>query len=267
MDLRMHLSVLWRFRFLVIGGLILACVLTLLTIFRVSFHGARPTFSYRQSETWQSREVLFISQNGFPYGWATNPFVVGKNGQPLAPTRFGDPGRYIFLAQTYSQLANGDAVYAEVRKHGPVNGVYVASPVIDKSSPGQSELPLINVDALSTKPKDAVSLAQRASNALIEYLRHQQQAAHIPVNQRISVDVASTARAASLAKSRKYTAPIVLFLVILIATIALAYVLENLRPRVKALPSPATEDRRTPEAPAEAPVRAAVSSFESSRSA
>src|SRR5690242_657260 len=116
MDLRMHLSVLWRFRFLVLGGLILACLLTVLAIFRVGFKGATPTLSYRQSETWQSREVLFISQHGFPYGWATNPFVVGKNGEAVAPTRFGDPGRYIFLAQTYSQLANGDAVYAEVRK-------------------------------------------------------------------------------------------------------------------------------------------------------
>ena len=95
-------------------------------------------------------------------------------------------------------LANSDAVYRQVLKYGPPHGAYIATPVHDKNSPQLSGLPFIYLDAFSTTPKQAVTLARRASKALITYLGREQSTAGIPQSQRVAVQVASTATGATL---------------------------------------------------------------------
>ena len=86
MDLKLHLGVLWRFRWLLVGGLVLASALAFLSVFKVSSSGV----SYRQSETFDAREILFVNQPGFPYGWATQPNAIDKTtGLPIRPTVLG----------------------------------------------------------------------------------------------------------------------------------------------------------------------------------
>jgi hypothetical protein len=256
MDLKLHLGILWRFRWVLVAGVLVAGAVAFLSVFKVSSSG----IAYRQSETFDATETLFINQPGFPYGWATQPNAVDKTtGLPVATNRFSDPSRYVALASTYSRLANSDPVYRRVRAHGPVNGVYTASAVVDNTNPTAPGQPFINMDALSTDRGYAVTLVRQATNAFVSYIDSQQNAAGIPKEQRVQLQIVHVPKGANLAAGRKYTVPIVLFLVLLIASIALAYVLENIRPRVRPLAAPAPLQSNVEEAP----VRAA----ETSRSA
>ena len=68
MDLKLHLGVLWRFKFLIAAGLVLAVVLAVLSVMRVSFQGTTPTLTWRGVEIWTSNETLLVTQSGFPIG-------------------------------------------------------------------------------------------------------------------------------------------------------------------------------------------------------
>ena len=59
MDFRLYARVLWRFRVIVAGGLVLAVLLAALSIVRVSSHG----ISYRRSER-HRRRVEFTDAPG-----------------------------------------------------------------------------------------------------------------------------------------------------------------------------------------------------------
>ena len=62
MDLAQHAAVLWRFRAVVAGGLVLGIVLA---VWRpTSF----PSLTPRGSETWTSESSLLVTQSGFPEG-------------------------------------------------------------------------------------------------------------------------------------------------------------------------------------------------------
>jgi len=77
MSLELDMRVLWRFRVLVLAGLLLAILLAGMAMFKVDFGGGAPKLTYRQSETWQSTARLLITQDGFPEGRTTLPGAGG----------------------------------------------------------------------------------------------------------------------------------------------------------------------------------------------
>ena len=66
MDINLFSRVLWRFRFIVIPGLVLAFVLTALSFLKVDLR--THSVSYRQNEKWVSYANVFVTQHGFPWG-------------------------------------------------------------------------------------------------------------------------------------------------------------------------------------------------------
>ena len=64
MDFGLYVRVLWRFRLLVVLGLILALSLAMLSFVRVGTDGV----TYRQTELWASTTRLLVTQTGFPEG-------------------------------------------------------------------------------------------------------------------------------------------------------------------------------------------------------
>ena len=64
MDLKLFVSVLWRFRLLVAMGILLAVSLAMLSMVRVGTDG----IAYRQTELWSSTTRLGVTQRGFPEG-------------------------------------------------------------------------------------------------------------------------------------------------------------------------------------------------------
>jgi hypothetical protein len=251
MDLRLYLRVIGRFWALVALGVALAVALAFVSFLRLDFHKS-PHVTYRQSETWKGTEVLMLTQRGFPWGRSVYPYVFDrKTGQLIPSTRFADPSRFTSLAVFYAELANSDAVRALVTHGRPLAGTYTAKPVVNRAggdvgaTPITQIVPLIEVDGYARTPGASLSLARRVSDGLRTYLRSSQAAAAIPPEQRIDVQVLSTARTATLARGRRLTIPIIAFLGVLIVTIGLAFVLENLWPRAERQPAPETADQET----------------------
>jgi hypothetical protein len=230
MDLPLYSRVLWRFRVLVIVGLILAAALSFFSYAKVSFAHGSPSISYRTAVVYQSSTTLLVTQNGFPWGRTALPFKVNAKG--VATSDFADPGRFSSLAGFYSRLAESDVIRARASQIAGVPAVLQANPVPD---PGNSNnmLPMISLAGLATSPAAAIRVAEAGSLAFRQYLLQQQDASHTPANQRVVMQVVNQARAASVASPRKKTLPVIVFLGVLIATIAMAFVLENLRPRVR----------------------------------
>lgn len=238
MDLRLYARVLWRFRLICLAGFILALLLATLSVVRVGPHG----LAYRQSELWSSTTRLGVTQQGFPWGrlFAQEPAANGtltpaedgnKHGIPIA-----DPNRFKDLAILYAELATSDPVRRLMRHDGPpIPGQILAEPVVVQDN---QVLPLIDLTAISTTPANAVALAKRGANALATYIKAQQTANKVPSTDRAVVQQILRAKGPKVYRPRSKTMAIVIFLAVMFVTIGLAFLLENLRPRLRELGEP-----------------------------
>jgi hypothetical protein len=216
MDLPVYLRVLKRFRVLVAAGLLLACVLAFLSLARVSPTGV----TWRKAPTYVAFSRLFVTQPGFPWG-------------SLRPPVSADANRFTSLAILYSQLALSDPVHQILLRSGPVNGTVDVAPVLDPAS-NNAALPLISVAGFANTPKQAIALSQRETDALLTYIHQQQSTSAISAKDRVLVQLVTRATDAKVFQARKLTLAVVVFLGVLLATFALAFLLENLRPRMRA---------------------------------
>jgi hypothetical protein len=221
MDLQLYIRVLWRFRLLVLVGLIIALTLGLLSFARISVEGGKPTFSYREPEIWESSALLWVTQQEKPYLRLIEPEA------ELAGADFSG------LAVLYSRLARGDAVQAIMLRDGPVPGALSVNPVPGLARGSAS--PFMEVTALTEDPAQAPLLANRQISALLEFLRSEQAESGIPKPKRVAVKVLRAPLPPVLAEARSLTRPAVVFTTVLIAVLGLVFILENLRPRIRPL--------------------------------
>jgi hypothetical protein len=230
-DLQLYLNVLWRFRVLVIFGLLIASSLAFLSFVKVSFTAGVPDIEYRKAPQWRSDTTLFITQEGFSYGSVAEPYVPAdeKTGIPAIP--LADPDRLALLTALYAQLANGDSVRAVMRREGPVNGTLRFEPIF--SPDGASTLPLLTIEAFATSPSGAVQLSSRAAEAFRTWLVGQQNRAGIFREQRVIVEVLNRASVPTQVVGPGKTVPVVVFLTVMSLVLGLVFILENLRPRVR----------------------------------
>jgi len=228
MDLRLYFRVIWRFRIVVAIGLVFAIFMAVLSFVRIS--PGSPHVSYRQSQDWRSSTVFTLSGPGFAVG-STRGAGGSNSSVQLAA-----------LAAYYAPLALGDDVRRLMLKDGPIRGVIDAQPAVNNLSAFKTPLPILTITADATSQEAAVTLAQRAARAFTTYVVQQQQRFAIPPSQRIQFNVLNAAKKAELVGPRKKTLPIVIFLTIMTAAIGLAFVLENLRPRVRPVSTLEDED-------------------------
>jgi hypothetical protein len=230
MDLNLYFRVLWRFRVIVAAGFVLAIGLAFASFAKVGFADGSLSISHRQQETWQATTRLFVTQQGFPWGIT----VPADSPTPVPPTstspglQFADPTRLAGLAATYAQLINGDLIQRQIQKSAPPGTVLTAAPVTDPAT--NSPLALLDVMSVAPTSAQAARVSRAGADLFRSYIEHQQASAGTPLKQRVLLQVLSTK--AALIEGRKKTLAIVVFLAVLIATIALTFVLENHRPRV-----------------------------------
>jgi hypothetical protein len=215
-DLRLYLRVIWRFRLLVFGGLAVAILLAGISFFRISFAGGTPEIHFRQAQTYQATESLLITTQG---GALYKTSGVG------ATLALGE------LALQYAEVATSDPVLSIARQSGPLRGTITAKPGADQLV-GRTPLPFVEINGLATNAGRAISLARRGSQALQQYVDQQQNLHGVPNAERVVLQVASAATGATVVQGRRKTVPIVVFLTVMIATLGLVFILENLRPRV-----------------------------------
>ena len=232
MDLNTYIRVLWRFRVVTISGFILAVLLGVLSMAKIGFNGG-PTLTYRQQPTYQATTQLLVTQKGFPWGRSILPGVTGATSDQVQPTRsgveFADPNRFASLAVLYAQILNGDLLQARIRKQLP-KGVLLGAQAVT-NSPTNAVLPLVNVIGTAGSQALAERTSKLGASLFQSYITDQQAGAKIDPSQRVLLNVVSTQTL--LVAGRKKTIPIVAFLTVMIGTIGLAFLLENMRPRIQ----------------------------------
>ena len=244
MDLALIGRVLWRFRFLVVFGLIAALALAFLSYVRVRFDDGSPTLFYRGSELWQSDSILLVTQSGFPWGRSVTaePEPVGEDVTVVKPPRFADKERFEALASLYAALATSDDVRDIILETGPIDGALEASPVLAselvtpefRSQLRVNEpLPLVRISGLAKTPQGANALAARAVDAFGTYLEEKQSNSQIPESKRVLVTTLVEPKEAELVEGRSRIYPALIAVGVVALTVGLAFALENLRPRAR----------------------------------
>lgn len=217
MDLKLLGRALWRFKWLVLLGIVAAVGLTFISTFRVDKNGK---LSYRQGEKWASYAQIFVTQQGFPWG-------------ALQPPATTDSGRFVSLALLYSSLADSDPVKQLMAKMGPpIPGQIQAAAVL--TSAGSSDaLPIISIAGIAGTEKQSLALTGRAADALVSYIRSEQAANQIRDNNRVVVQIIKEPGQPTLLAGRSKAVPAMVFLAVLTVVVAMVLVLENLRPRIR----------------------------------
>jgi nucleoid-associated protein YgaU len=223
MDLSLYSRVFWRFRYLVAAGLLLAVCLSFLAFVRV---GGSPKLKYREQEQWSSSTTLLVQPPGFTWGEVSSADLSVVN-------------TYGSLALLYAKLATSDAVKRIVLRHGPIkpakiDATYISQTPADPTGPA---LPLISILATAPSAHLAVSAAARQTAAFVSYLANKQAQNGIAPGKRVRIALIQRAQPAELLKGRSKTLPIVVFLTVMLAVVGLAFMLENLRPRVHVVES------------------------------
>ncbi len=258
MDLSLFGRVLWRFKWIAAIGFTLAVVLAVLAAAKVTFHGYVPSLKYRHPVQYKAMALLLVTQTGFPDGRSTlgdlvpapgsNSGGATKQGQTgttsrggssstttsLVP-RFADPSRFSALAVAYSAWATGDPIRKVMRTQGgPIRGLILANALVDPVSGGTE--PLIQLAGVAPSKEGAVILTNRVIRALQTYLTEQQNANHVPRESRTLISTINRPRDVTVFQGRSTTKPIFILLTVMLATIGVCFILENVKPRVRVVP-------------------------------
>lgn len=234
MNLRLYIRALRRFWLIVAFGLVLAIALAFAAVAKVSYAHGSLSVSYRQQQVWLSTTRLLVTQKGFPWGRlvvpTSTPQSAPTTGEPASPSlQFADPTRLEGLAVLYAQLINGNPIQQEIRSVDARKNVLGATAVTDPTT--GSLLPLIDVVGRGDSRQEAVRVSQAGATLFRSYIADQQASAEIPRNGRVLLQVVSDQ--VNLVAGRKKTLAGVAFLAVMIATVGLILVLENLRPSVR----------------------------------
>jgi hypothetical protein len=236
-DLQLYFRVLWRFRLLAILGFLLASLLAVLAVVRVDTTGGSVKLQYREAEQWVSRSTVLVTERKFPLGRS----VFEETIQPTSTDRpttyapeFAPPSRFTELANIYAELAMSDAVRQLMLRDGPIRGG-IQAVALKATNGSDAPLPMLSIGGLSTTPEEAMRVANRGTSALREYIEAQQRANGIPEQQRVVLTVVNEPQfgRTELLSGRSMTMPLVIFMVAMFGTFGLAFLLENLRPRVR----------------------------------
>jgi hypothetical protein len=184
--------------------------------------------TYRSPEIFQAKELLLVSQTGFPWGRATP--TVGDTSKVDPAGAVAAQNRLTSFAVLYAQLANSDPVRRILLRGGFVKRKDInALPVIQSYSSVGPLLPLIEIDGNAPSKAAAISIARRETAAFLEYLQQQQQTAKIPPSQRVVVQLLNRAETAQIVQGRKKTMSVLVFMVVLLGACMAALIRDNLQ--------------------------------------
>ncbi|HXO08476.1 MAG TPA: hypothetical protein VN880_10605 [Solirubrobacteraceae bacterium] len=215
MDIELFFAVLRRFWKLVLGGLLLAIVLAAVA-------------HMHRSETWQSSaEALITSASAADgQGGATSPADAATN--PVAAAA-GNPVALSGFAPVYVQFANANAVQDRLRD---IPGKVVAGEVTDPSD--GAALPFVALSAVAPTASDAVKLNHEAFTVLQQYITQQQISSGVGARNRTTLQLIQNGDPPVMTGGSSTTISLLVFVAIFGGAIAIAFMLENSRPKTAA---------------------------------
>jgi hypothetical protein len=212
-DLGLYVDVVRRHRRVAIAGLTLTLLAAFFSYFSLSSSG----LAHRTPLTYVSNATLLVTEKGFPYGRASSA------------TDVVDLSRYQYLATLYSNMATSDAVKRLVERHGKLIGgrTYGAAP--GRSTDGTTALPVVVISAFDSSAPGARALAGQVATALRTVLERDQASAGIKPSARVLLTTVGSGSDARIFAPRRPTRPIMIFLLGLMVTFGLVFLIENLR--------------------------------------
>jgi hypothetical protein len=188
MDLPLYFRVLWRFRLLVLPGLLVAIALAVLAYGKVDLaHGLKIT--PRATPVFHDDALLLVTQEGFPWGASRQPYVAGDAAKGLPPVPVGDFSRMSGIALIYSELADSDTVKARVRLKPTKTEKLLTSPYAPAGAPPGTVLPMVALSADAVSPARAAALLNSRIAAFRSYIAAQQVDARLRAGNRVVVQV------------------------------------------------------------------------------
>jgi hypothetical protein len=255
MNLSRHAAVLWRFRRVTAVGVLVGIFLAIFASYRIGSGGLTP----RGSETWTAISSILVTQPGFPEGRVTLPTTqvddavtvegdpaVSKDAKPDDQVEFADPGRLAALGDLYAKFLTSDEILSKVPEH-PSPAQVMASPFAASQS-GQL-LPVVQLTTMATAPKAARDLNLHTFEALKTFITNRQEANDIGVGKRIELKLIQEP-AVQLSSGRKPTASVLVFILVMLGTVAVAHLLEAARNRRQAATLASLDAWQAPSAPA-----------------
>lgn len=222
MELRVFIRVIARFKWLFLGGVLLAVAAAFFSTASMTFAEGRPVVSWRAQEGWSSSSRLLVTAPSIKYG-----SIGGSTSTPSA----GDfESRAPWLATLYASFATSDRVKDIIRGSGPrPRGKYaIAASAI--STPSGAVLPIVQLTATWNTARGSRLLADRAAQALMSYVEQQQIATDVPKGSRVQLVVLNKGGNTTLTAPRSKALPVIAFLAVLFAMIALLFAADNLVP-------------------------------------
>jgi hypothetical protein len=265
-DFRLFAGVLWRYKYLVAIGFILAVILAVLSVASVGTEG----IAYRKAVLWSSTTRIGVTQEGFPWGRLQVPEELGRPSQ-VGDVPQADPNRLNTLAALYAELATSDPVRRRLTQEGAIPlceqegateavetsseecGKLTATPVVVGDN--RVALPFIDLMAIAPSATGAMDLAQDSADAFRRYIRTRQVANNVPADDRVVVEQLVRPTRAEVARPRSRTMPVVVFLAVMLSTIGLAFLLENMTPSTSKPTTVQTVRRWAPDAAEPEPTR------------
>jgi hypothetical protein len=222
MNLARHAAVLWRFRSVTAAGVVIAVGLAIFAGYHVSPSGLTP----RGTSTYSAASQILVTQAGFPEGRVTLPTkqidVTEADGDD---TEFADPGRLSALGDLYSKFLTSDQVLSRVPGH-PGPGAVTASPF--QSSSGGLLLPVIQLQTMGPTAEAARLTNLNTYKALLDFMDEESNASDIPEGRRVQLEMI-VQPAVVLTSRPKPTASVLVFLLVMLGTVAVTHILEALR--------------------------------------
>jgi hypothetical protein len=192
--------------------------LALLSYVRVADGG----LSYRKPEVWSNVATLSLTTPKSPEWRSVIP--PSAQSQPLAG-----------LVDQYAVYATSDPVVRALQKKrllptsgSKSGGAAIAASAVPSALSGQPT-PLLNITGAATSPAEATRLTIAATDAFIEYARARQDAAGIPEDQRVELQILKRVGVPTLTVPRSKTPFIIVLLAGLTATVAAAFVRDNMQ--------------------------------------
>jgi capsular polysaccharide biosynthesis protein len=216
MDLVQFGRVVRRQALIVLIGLTVTFALMFLSLVRVSGDGV----VLRRPPIYEARSELLVTQAGFPLGRAAPPDY-----------QQADAARMEYLAGLYAELAKSETVRAVIETDGsklplPPESYDVKQLITPLSG---RALPIIEVVGMSTSAGGAIANANRVASGLQRYIRVNQNRGGVPRRERVDLRLVTGAQGAEVLQGVKLTTPIMLFVLGLVATLAVAFARDNVK--------------------------------------
>lgn len=208
MDVQLIGAALWRHKWLVGFGLVLACLVTAFSMVRLS----DGKLVFRQHEGWETTAKILVTRAGFPEG--------------SVAAAADDDDRFVRLAYLYASFIDADSVRSRFEPTPKIPGESVDANAIVLGSNGAA-LPIVSVDGIAPTPARSMALTRKATTALLGYISQRQELADIAAKNRVRVQLIQTPDEPTLVKPRSRTLPIMVLLATISLVVGFVFVLDN----------------------------------------